>query len=96
MSRIGRKPIAVPEAVTVEVAPGRVEVKGPKGDLTQTMSLEREGQALQGEFLRSANIVNTMIAQLGSGVIWSWRSQPDCRSVAHGTAVLIMEEASAP
>ncbi|MCI0697062.1 HAMP domain-containing protein [candidate division KSB1 bacterium] len=36
-----------------------------KGDLTQTMSLERDGQALEGEFLRSAKIVNTMIAQLG-------------------------------
>ena len=37
-----------------------------RGDLTQAMRLERDGQALQGEFLRSANIVNTMIAQLGT------------------------------
>ncbi len=36
-----------------------------KGDLTETMSLERDGQELEGEFLRSAKIVNTMIAQLG-------------------------------
>ena len=36
-----------------------------KGDLTQTMGLEREGQLLEGEFLRSAKIVNTMIEQLG-------------------------------
>ncbi|HMF15993.1 MAG TPA: HAMP domain-containing protein, partial [Gemmataceae bacterium] len=35
-----------------------------KGDLTQTMKLERDGQPLQGEFLRSAKIVNTMIDQL--------------------------------
>jgi HAMP domain-containing protein/CheY-like chemotaxis protein/signal transduction histidine kinase len=35
-----------------------------KGDLTQTMSLERDGQPLQGEFLRSAKIVNTMVGQL--------------------------------
>jgi CheY-like chemotaxis protein/HAMP domain-containing protein len=35
-----------------------------KGDLTQTMSLERDGELLEGEFLRSAKIVNTMIAQL--------------------------------
>ncbi len=40
MSRIGRKPIAVPEAVSVEIAPGRVAVKGPKGELTQTLSSE--------------------------------------------------------
>jgi HAMP domain-containing protein/CheY-like chemotaxis protein/signal transduction histidine kinase len=35
-----------------------------KGDLTQIMKLERDGQALQGEFLRSAKIVNAMIDQL--------------------------------
>jgi HAMP domain-containing protein/signal transduction histidine kinase/DNA-binding response OmpR family regulator len=36
-----------------------------KGDLTQTMALEMDGNPLQGEFLRSANLVNTMIGQLG-------------------------------
>src|SRR5262245_43501513 len=36
-----------------------------KGDLSQVMNLERDGQPLQGEFLRSARIVNTMIGQLG-------------------------------
>ena len=35
-----------------------------KGDLTQNMGLERDGKALEGEFLHSAKIVNTMIAQL--------------------------------
>jgi large subunit ribosomal protein L6 len=38
MSRIGRKPIDVPEGVTVDVTPGSVLVKGPKGELTQTVS----------------------------------------------------------
>lgn len=38
MSRIGRKPIAVPAGVTVDVAEGNVvTVKGPKGTLTQTL-----------------------------------------------------------
>src|SRR5882724_1429439 len=36
-----------------------------KGDLTQTMALEVDGHPLQGEFLRSAKLVNTMIGQLG-------------------------------
>ena len=36
-----------------------------KGDLTQVMSLEVDGRPLEGEFLRSAKICNTMIAQLG-------------------------------
>src|SRR5262245_19648899 len=36
-----------------------------RGDLTQVMNLERDGQPLEGEFLRSARIVNGMIGQLG-------------------------------
>ena len=35
-----------------------------KGDLSQTLGLEVEGRALQGEFLRSATIVNKMIDQM--------------------------------
>src|ERR1700756_3151575 len=35
-----------------------------RGDLLQTVPLEVEGRPLQGEFLRSANIVNRMIKQL--------------------------------
>jgi large subunit ribosomal protein L6 len=40
MSRIGRKPIAIPDGVTVDVKPGLVSVKGPKGELTQSVSPE--------------------------------------------------------
>src|ERR1700691_4378982 len=36
-----------------------------QGDLTQTVRLDVDGRPLEGEFLRSANIVNTMIQQLG-------------------------------
>ncbi|HEY7856002.1 MAG TPA: HAMP domain-containing protein, partial [Terriglobales bacterium] len=35
-----------------------------RGDLQQTVPLEVDGRPLAGEFLRSANIVNTMIGQL--------------------------------
>jgi HAMP domain-containing protein/CheY-like chemotaxis protein/signal transduction histidine kinase len=36
-----------------------------KGDLSRTVPLEADGRALQGEFLRSATIVNRMIEQMG-------------------------------
>jgi HAMP domain-containing protein/CheY-like chemotaxis protein len=36
-----------------------------QGNLTQTVRTEVDNRPLQGEFLRSANIVNTMIQQLG-------------------------------
>src|SRR5712675_162358 len=36
-----------------------------QGDLGQTMRLDMDGRPLEGEFLRSAKIVNSMIKQLG-------------------------------
>ncbi len=35
MSRVGKKPISIPEKVTVAVAGNTVTVKGPKGELSQ-------------------------------------------------------------
>jgi large subunit ribosomal protein L6 len=35
MSRIGKKPIAIPKGVTVKVLDGAVEIQGPKGKLKQ-------------------------------------------------------------
>ena len=49
-SRIGKRPIDVPKTVTVKVAAGVVEVKGPKGHLTrpmvQSVSIAAEGPIL--------------------------------------------------
>jgi HAMP domain-containing protein len=49
---------------TTEVA--RVIGSVAKGDLSQTMALEIEGSPLMGEFLRTANTINTMVEQLSS------------------------------
>ena len=35
MSRIGKKPIALPKGVTVKVNPDALDIQGPKGKLTQ-------------------------------------------------------------
>jgi large subunit ribosomal protein L6 len=47
MSRIGKKPVAVPKGVTVTLSGNSVSVKGPKGELARTfhpeMSLVMEG-----------------------------------------------------
>src|SRR6187399_762688 len=48
MSRIGRKPITVPDAVTVEVSPGHIAVKGPKGELGQALSSEMKVEQAEG------------------------------------------------
>jgi large subunit ribosomal protein L6 len=40
MSRIGKQPIPIPSGVEVEIKPGEVRVKGPKGELVQSVSPE--------------------------------------------------------
>ncbi len=37
MSRIGEKPVGIPSGVTVTVVGSRVDVKGPKGDLSRQL-----------------------------------------------------------
>src|SRR5579872_6212854 len=49
---------------STEVA--RVITAVAKGDLSQNMALEVEGRSLKGEFLHTARVVNTMVAQLNS------------------------------
>ena len=50
MSRIGKKPVAVPKGVTVTLNGNTVSVKGPKGELARTfhpeMSLAMEGETV--------------------------------------------------
>jgi large subunit ribosomal protein L6 len=53
MSRIGKKPIAVPEGVTVSLGPGRVSVNGPRGELEQTVSQRMEIVAKDGTLVVS-------------------------------------------
>jgi large subunit ribosomal protein L6 len=40
MSRIGKKPIPIPSGVEVEISPGSVAVKGPKGRLAERINPE--------------------------------------------------------
>jgi large subunit ribosomal protein L6 len=42
MSRIGRKPVAVPQGVTVQVEGNSVTVKGPRGELRRDLHPEME------------------------------------------------------
>jgi methyl-accepting chemotaxis protein len=45
---------------------GRVMGAVAKGDLTQSVPLEVGGHPLQGEYLRTAKLVNGMVGQLGA------------------------------
>ena len=37
MSRIGKRPVAIPNGVSAEIADGTLSVKGPKGTLTLSL-----------------------------------------------------------
>ena len=80
MSRIGRMPITVPAGVEVVIGEGNVvTVKGPKGELTQTMHkdmiLEQEGTEIlvkrpddQPEHRALHGLTRTLIANMIEGV----------------------------
>ena len=94
MSRIGRKPIPVPEAVTVEIAPGRVAVKGPKGELTQVVSQEMaveqaEGTVTvqrptdRGEHRALHGLTRSLIANMVSGVTEGFEKRLEVQGVGY-------------
>src|ERR1700760_2959178 len=79
MSRIGRKPVVVPDAVTVTIAPGNIDVKGPKGQLTQTfsqdMTVSQEENTIlvarptdRGEHRALHGLTRSLIANMVEGV----------------------------
>jgi large subunit ribosomal protein L6 len=94
MSRIGRKPIAVPDAVTVEVAPGRVAVKGPKGELAQVLSsdmkveqsdgvLTVERPTNRGEHRALHGLTRSLIANMVEGVTDGFEKRLEIQGVGY-------------
>jgi large subunit ribosomal protein L6 len=79
MSRIGRRPIAVPDGVTVDVERELVRVTGPRGELSErvsrAMTVEQEnGQILvsrptdRGEHRALHGLTRSLIANMVEGV----------------------------
>jgi large subunit ribosomal protein L6 len=94
MSRIGRKPIPVPEAVTVEIAPGQIAVKGPKGELTQIVSQEMaveqaDGSVTvqrptnRGEHRALHGLTRSLIANMVSGVTDGFEKRLEIQGVGY-------------
>ena len=94
MSRIGRKPVPVPEAVTVEVGPGRVAVKGPKGELTQSLSpemtVEQDDGAIvvkrptdRGEHRALHGLTRSLIANMVEGVTDGFEKKLEIQGVGY-------------
>jgi large subunit ribosomal protein L6 len=94
MSRIGRKPVAVPEAVTVEIEPGRVAVKGPKGELSQRVSVDMKVEQAdgaitvqrptdRGEHRALHGLTRSLIANMVEGVTEGYEKRLEIQGVGY-------------
>jgi len=57
MSRIGKKPIEIPEGVKIEISNKEIKVLGPKGELKQTIHPEIKIEVQDGKILVSPRSV---------------------------------------
>jgi large subunit ribosomal protein L6 len=98
MSRIGRKPVPVPDAVTVEIAPGNIAVKGPKGELRQILSSDmtvEQGEGVvtvarptdRGEHRALHGLTRSLIANMVEGVTEGFEKRLEIQGVGYRAAL---------
>ena len=94
MSRIGRQPIEVPSAVSIALSPGRVQVNGPLGELSQsvpvrmkiahsddTITVERPTE--RGEDRALHGLTRTLIANMVEGVTKGFEKNLEIQGVGY-------------
>src|SRR5438045_8165355 len=98
MSRIGKKIIAIPKGVKVDVQPGAVEIQGPKGKLRQALpsgiGFEVDGDHLQAKTLREDpelgkfhGLARSLVANAVRGVTEGFRKDLDIVGVGYRAEV---------
>jgi large subunit ribosomal protein L6 len=98
MSRIGKKIIAIPQTVKVNVQQGAVEVQGPKGKLLQPLppgiGFELNGDQLQARTLREDaelgkfhGLARSLVANAVKGVTEGFRKDLDIVGVGYRAEV---------
>src|SRR3984885_6742045 len=98
MSRIGRKPVPVPDAVTVSLAPGNIAVKGPKGELSQfysqDMAVAQEDGTIvvsrptdRGEHRALHGLTRSLIANMVEGVTDGFEKRLEIQGVGYRAAL---------
>ena len=95
MSRIGQRPIEIPDGVTVEIGAGVVSVKGPKGELSQSVSpsmrieqsngdpLTVERPSDRGEHRALHGLTRTLIANMVEGVTNGFEKRLEIQGVGY-------------
>ena len=94
MSRIGKKPIPVPEGVTISVEPELVRVNGPRGELTERVprdiNVEQNDGELtvtrpteRGEDRALHGLTRTLIANMVEGVTSGFEKRLEIQGVGY-------------
>jgi|SRR5918996_2408018 large subunit ribosomal protein L6 len=94
MSRIGKRPIEIPDGVEVDVGDGEVTVKGPKGELHQAVSpemrIERSDATVtverpsdRGEHRALHGLTRTLIANMVVGVTDGFEKRLEIQGVGY-------------
>jgi large subunit ribosomal protein L6 len=94
MSRIGRKPIEVPSTVAIAISPGRVQVNGPLGELSQVvptrMQISHEEGVVtvtrpteRGEDRALHGLTRTLIANMVEGVTQGFEKHLEIQGVGY-------------
>ena len=98
MSRIGKRPIELPTSVNVAISPGRVQVNGPLGELSQVvpgrMKIEqREGEIVverpteRGDDRALHGLTRTLVANMVEGVTKGFEKRLELQGVGYRAAL---------
>ena len=98
MSRIGKKPIELPSTVAVAISPGRIQVNGPLGELSQAIpqriEVEKEdGQLVvkrptdRGEDRALHGLTRTLVANMVEGVTNGFAKRLELQGVGYRAAL---------
>src|SRR5215212_449839 len=94
MSRIGRQPIELPSTVSVALSPGRVQVNGPLGELSQAVPQRMKIEQADGEITVSRptergpdralhGLTRTLIANMVEGVTKGFEKHLEIQGVGY-------------
>src|SRR6266516_301228 len=94
MSRIGKRPIEVPASVNIALSPGRVQVNGPLGELTQQVPAritieQRDGELVvsrpteRGEDRALHGLTRTLVANMVEGVTKGFEKRLEVQGVGY-------------
>jgi large subunit ribosomal protein L6 len=94
MSRIGKQPIELPAGVNVAISPGRVQVNGPLGELSQTvpqrMQIEQDDGTIvvkrpteRGDDRALHGLTRSLVANMVEGVTKGFEKRLELQGVGY-------------